>query len=202
MARLALDDIAAIAGIPGEAVVARAQVRHVGALVAVGDVVAVAADQGLGAAAADEIVVAVAAVERVRAAADERVVAALAVDLRGRRGGERAVGLVDANAIVAASCVDADTAEALARDADVGGTVIADVHLQDLPIRGALSERDPVAGRRARHDQHVILDLDPDGLGGVRRRRAHAEAAAEQAGRQRRRHEARQGAAETAVRRE
>ena len=156
MAGLALDDVAAVARVPGEAILARAQERHVGALVAVGGVVAVAADQRLGAAAADEIVVAVTAVERVGAAADERVIAALAVELRGRRGGERAVGLVDAHAVVAASGVDADAAEAVARDPEIGRAVIADVHLEDLPIGGALPQRDPVAGCGALDDQRLM----------------------------------------------
>ena len=202
MAGLALDDVAAVARVPGEAVVARAQERHVGTLVAVGDVVAVAADQGLGAAATDEIVVAVTAVERLGAAADQRVVAALAVDLRGRGGGERAVGLVDAQAIVAASAVDADAADVVARDPEVGGPVVADVDFEDLPVRGALPERDPVAGCGALDDQHLMPDLDLDGRGGVGRRRAHGEGAGEQPGRERGCHESRYGAAGTAVRRE
>ena len=130
MARLALDDVAAVARVPGEAVVARAQQRHVGALVAVDGVVPVPADQRLGTGATDEIVVAVAAVERVASAADERVIAALAVELRGRRGGKRAVGLVDAHAVVAASGVDADAAEPVARDPELGGAVIADVDFE------------------------------------------------------------------------
>ena len=60
---LALDDVAAVARIPDERVVAGPQEAGVGALVAVDRVVAGPADQGVGAVAAVDRVVAVAAVE-------------------------------------------------------------------------------------------------------------------------------------------
>ena len=60
---LALDDVAAVAGIPLERVVAGSEQRDVVALVAVDEVVAVAAEQDVGAVAAEERVVARAAVD-------------------------------------------------------------------------------------------------------------------------------------------
>ena len=56
-ARLALDDVVAVAGVPLEAVVAAAEEGAVGALVAVDVVVAVAAEEQVGAVAAARIVV-------------------------------------------------------------------------------------------------------------------------------------------------
>ena len=84
LAGTAFDDIAAVAGIPLEVVVAGAEECRVGADVAVDEVVALAAEEGLGAAAADQRVVAVTAVER------DRLV------------GEGAAALIDANLVVAA----------------------------------------------------------------------------------------------------
>ena len=63
-AALALDGVAAVAGVPDEGVVAGAQEGHVVAAAAVDDVVAVAADQHVVAVAADDRVVAGAAVDR------------------------------------------------------------------------------------------------------------------------------------------
>ena len=63
-AGLALDGVAAVAGVPDERVVAGAEKRHVVAAAAGDDVVAVAADQRVGAVAADDGVVAGAAVDR------------------------------------------------------------------------------------------------------------------------------------------
>ena len=88
---LALDGVAAVAGIPDEGVVAGAQQGQVVAAVAVDRVVPVAAEQRLDALAAGERVVAVAAVERQRdrcrgqAGGVDRVVAAEAVDGELRR---------------------------------------------------------------------------------------------------------------------
>ena len=62
--RLALDDVAAVARIPDERVVAVAEQGHVVAAAAVDDVVAVTADQRVGALAAGDGVVAGAAVDR------------------------------------------------------------------------------------------------------------------------------------------
>ena len=83
---LALDDVAAVARIPLEYVVAGAEEGDVVALVAVDEVVAVAAEQGVGAVAAEDGVVAGAAVEGERdqrgqvAAGDDQVVAAVGVE--------------------------------------------------------------------------------------------------------------------------
>ena len=63
VAALALDGVAAVAGVPLERVVAAAERRRVGAAVAVDEVVAAAADQDVGAVAADQRVVAAAAVD-------------------------------------------------------------------------------------------------------------------------------------------
>ncbi len=60
---LAFDDVAAVARIPLEDVVAGAEERGVGALVAVDEVVAVAAEQRVGAVAAEDRVVARTAVD-------------------------------------------------------------------------------------------------------------------------------------------
>ena len=62
-AGLALDDVAAVAGVPLERVVAGAEEADVVALLAVDEVVAVAAEQHVGAVAAEERVVAGAAVD-------------------------------------------------------------------------------------------------------------------------------------------
>ena len=64
VAGLALDDVAAVAWVPLEDVVAGAQERDVVALVAVDEVVAVAAEQHVRALAAEDRVVARAAVDR------------------------------------------------------------------------------------------------------------------------------------------
>ena len=83
---LALDGVAAVAGIPDEGVVAGAQQGEVVAAVAVDRVVTGTAEQRLDALAAGERVVAVAAVERQRdrcrgqVGGVDRVVAAEAVD--------------------------------------------------------------------------------------------------------------------------
>ena len=69
VAGLALDDVVDVAGIPLEAVVAVAQERAVGALVAVDEVVAGAAVEEVVAVAAEQRVVAVAAVHRQRVSA-------------------------------------------------------------------------------------------------------------------------------------
>ena len=61
---LALDDVAAVARIPLERVVAGAEERDVVALLAVDEVVAVAAEQDVDAVAAEQRVVARAAVDR------------------------------------------------------------------------------------------------------------------------------------------
>ena len=63
-APLALDHVAAVAGIPDEAVIAVAEQRNVVAAAAVDDVIAVAADQPVVALAADDGVVAGAGIDR------------------------------------------------------------------------------------------------------------------------------------------
>ena len=91
-------DVAAVAGIPLERVVARAELREVVAAVAVDEVVAVAADDGVDALRAGDRVVAGAAVDpergrlRLLRRAGDHVVAAEPVDEqlvgRGRRDGD------------------------------------------------------------------------------------------------------------------
>ena len=91
LAALAVDGVAAVAGIPLEGVVAGAELGGVGADVAVDEVVARVADEGLGA-----------------VAADERVVAGAAVDGDVLQGGRR---VLDADRVVAAAGVDGDGGE-------------------------------------------------------------------------------------------
>ncbi len=91
---LALDDVAAVAGIPLERVVSGAEKGDVVTLLAVDEVVAVAAEQEVGAIAAEDGVVAGAAVDRDAdercqiAGGAERVVAAVHVDDEPFRGAD------------------------------------------------------------------------------------------------------------------
>ena len=109
---LAVDGVAAVARVPLEAVGARAQRCLVRADVAVGEVVAGAADEGLGAGAADQRVVAGAAVHG-------------HVLVR-----ERTAALVDADVVVAAAGLDVDGGEGRPVEAELGAAVRADVRLK------------------------------------------------------------------------
>ena len=94
---LALDGVAAVTGIPDERVVTTAEV---------GDVVALAADNG---------VTARAAFERLGAgSAGQGVVAGTAGDRCRDRDGERAIGVIDARGVVARTQVDVDGAQVAA----------------------------------------------------------------------------------------
>ena len=122
-AALALDDVAAVARVPAEAVGAGAQ------------------DAGVVAAVAVDGVVPAAAVERLDAvAAVDGVVAARRED-RERLVGDRAVDLVDTEAVVTRE-QDLDRVERRAVDAVVGGAVVAEVDLE-----GVLAS--PAARRKA-----------------------------------------------------
>ena len=141
-AGLAFDGVAAIARIPHERVVARAQLREVVAPVAVDRVVAVAAAQLLHPGAAGEIVVSVSAVERRRDAV-----------------GEDTVALVDAHEVVTGAAVDDDPRDELALDAEIGRAVVADVDLEDVRSAGLQAKRNPVARARALDDQRAVLQF-------------------------------------------
>ena len=96
-AGLALDDVAAVAGVPDERVVAGAEQGHVVAAAADHGVVAVAADQHVGALAADDGVVAGAAVDGEpddtgrQGGRVDRVVAAAGIDRQAVVGAFRTV---------------------------------------------------------------------------------------------------------------
>ena len=111
-AALPLDGVAGVAGIPLEAIVAGAELRLIGAEVAVSEVVPGAAEERVRPGAADQRVVAVAAVER------EGLV------------GEGAAALVDADIVVAATGCDDDRGEGAAVEAEVGRPVRAKVGLE------------------------------------------------------------------------
>ena len=111
------DGVAAVARIPDERVVAGSQDRQVVASIAVDDVVPVTAEQQLRSGASGEAVVSVAAVDRRRDAVREG-----------------AVRVVDPHEIVAASGVDVDLPDVLARDLAVGLAVVAEVDLEDAGL--------------------------------------------------------------------
>ncbi len=113
VAGLALDDVAAVAGVPDEDVVAGAHDADVAAAVAVGRVVPGAAEGDL-----------------VARAAEQRVVVAPAREGRALDVGEDAVGLVDAHAVVAAARLDDDLVEAGAVEGGLGRAVVVGVELQ------------------------------------------------------------------------
>ena len=159
---LALDGVAAVAGVPDERVVAGAHQGHVVAPAADDDVVAVAADQDVVAVAAGDGVVARAAVhgqgdqpgQAVRGG--ERVVPAVHVhdqvlgraDVQGERGGGDAVepdaGAVggDGKRLRAIAAVDLDGVDAVAALVQVGTFA----RVPDHPVVAALAEHLVVAG--------------------------------------------------------
>ena len=143
-AGLAFDGVAAIARIPDERVVARAQLGEVVAPVAVDRVVPGAAAQLLHSGTAGEVVVSVPAVERRRDAV-----------------GEDSVALVDAHEVVAAAAVDDDPRDELALDAELGRAVVADVDLENVGSAGLQAKRNPVARARAPDDQRSVLRFGP-----------------------------------------
>ena len=59
--------------------------------------------------------------------------------------GEGAVGVVDADLVVAAARLDADALDLVARDREVGRAVVADVDLELVGRAGAQAQREPVA---------------------------------------------------------
>src|SRR5262249_42598920 len=134
---LPFDHVAAVARIPDEQVVTRAEPGDVVPLVAVDHVVTVAADQRLGS-----------------GASGDRVVAGSAVD-RGRDlVGEDTVDLVDSEEVVAAEAVYRDVRDVRALEAEVRRTVVTDIDLEGAGIVRLETESDFVAGMSARHGQH------------------------------------------------
>src|SRR5439155_53597 len=139
---LALDGVAAVAGIPGEGVVAGAQQRQVVAAVAVDRVGAVAAEQELAALAAGDRVVSVSTVDR------------------GWDGvGEGAVAVVDPHAVVAGPGINGDLRDLVAREAEIGRAVVAEVDLERAGIAGLQAKRDRVARPRPLDLQQAVLEL-------------------------------------------
>ena len=116
---LTFDGVAAVTRIPDERVVACAEERRVAAPVPVERVVPVPAQQRLGS----------------RAAGD-RVVTGTAVDGRRNRGREGSVALVDTHEVVASPGIDRDPRDRRALEACVGGSVVADVDLQNARLSG------------------------------------------------------------------
>ena len=138
---VALDRVAAVARVPDERVVAWAEVRDVVAAVAVDRVVAGTAVQRLG-----------------TGTAGDRVVARTSVDPRRDGVGEGSVRVVDAHLVVAAARLDDDALDRGPREAEVGGPVVAEVHLDDGGVAGREPKRDPVACFGPPHAQCVMCE--------------------------------------------
>ncbi len=138
---LALDDIAAVAGIPDEGVVTGAHECHVVAAVSIDGVVSVAAEQQLGARASGQAVVSGSAVDRQRDVTDSPV------------------ALVDADEIVALLGIEIDSPDAVARDGEVRVAVVTDVELEHAGVPGLQAQREPVAPLAALDRQHAVLEL-------------------------------------------
>ena len=130
VAVLALDDVAAVAGIPDERVVAGAHQGRVGTTVAVDRVVAAGADQHLRSGATGERVVPVATVER-----------------RRDRVREDAVRLVDAHRVVAITCVEVDAVDVLALEVERVLPCVSDVDLEHVGPIGLEAKHDGVVAR-------------------------------------------------------
>ena len=141
VAVLALEDVAAVAGIPDERVVAGTHQGRIGAAVAVDRVIAAGADQGLRSGAAGQGVVPVATVER-------------------RRDGVRedAVGLVDADRVVAVAGIEGDPRDVLALEVE-RRLPCADVDLEDVGPAGLQAKHDRVVALRPLDRQHAVLQL-------------------------------------------
>jgi hypothetical protein len=173
---LALDDVAAVAGVPGEAVVVGAHERRVVALVAVDRVVVVAAEQHVVAPAAEQRVVADAAVlgelehPGAQPAGVDAVLPAAAVD------GERVAGRLGAPEVERPRPAGDRGAPGRARDRDrvvavggvddrgVGRTVVREVAVDRAHAGpGEVIDREgvlPAAGREV--DPLDAVDVHPD----------------------------------------
>src|SRR5207247_11093590 len=87
------------------------------------------------------------------------VVSVSTVDRRRDAVCESAVALVDTHEVVAGPAVDGNARDALAREAEVGRAVSADVDLEDARIAGLQSQRDCVACLAALDSQHTVPQL-------------------------------------------
>jgi hypothetical protein len=150
---LALDDVAAVTGIPDKGVIAGAQPGQVVAPVAVDRILPVPAKKRLDA-----------------LAAGDRVVPSAAVDRCRDRVGEGAVDFVDAYGVVAGSGIDGDLGNLAAIEAEVGVAVVADVDLEDAGRACLQAKRDLLALLGALDDQDTVRELRPLELGRVRLR--------------------------------
>ena len=137
----ALDGVAAFTGVPDERVVAASEVDRVVSATRVDRVVPGVAANRLGSRASDEV-----------------VVSAAALDRRRDGVGEDAVGLVDADVVVAGAGVDVDAGHVRAREGEDGRAVV-EVDLQDARIAGLQAERDRVAVRCALDRQGAVFQL-------------------------------------------
>ena len=136
----AFDGVAAVAGVPGEAVVAGAEERDVVAATAVDGIVPVTTVQRLDAGSALQGVVSVLAVERRRNAVRER-----------------AVRFVDRDLVVAVAAVDRDLVQRAQPERVCRLTV--DDQLEDGRIAGAQPQRKRVVVPRACHRQRSTVNL-------------------------------------------
>ena len=137
----ALDGVAAFAGVPDERVVAASEV-----------------DRVVSSTRVDRVVSGVAANRFGARASDEAVVSASTLDRRRDGVGEDAVGLVDADGVVAGAGVDVDAGHVGADEVEDGRAVV-EVDLQDARIAGLQAERDRVAVGCALDRQGAVFQL-------------------------------------------
>ena len=142
VAVLALDDVAAVARIPHERIVAGAHQCLIGAPVAVDRVAAAGADQRLRSGATGQGVVPVATVER-----------------RRDRVREDAVRLVDAHRVVAVTCVEVDAVDVVAPEVERMLPCVSDVDLEHVGPVGLEAKHDGVVAPRPLDRQHAVLQL-------------------------------------------
>ena len=90
--------------------------------------------------------------------AGDRVVARTSVDPRRDGVGERAVAVVDAHPVVAAARLDADALDRGPREAEVGGPVVAEIHLDDGGVAGREPKRDRIVRLGPPHAQGVMCE--------------------------------------------